>query len=368
MSSTSSSLRKRATANRDSTNDDNVKDPNGGVSSSSSKTEFQPRPPRSDDGPIIKFEKIFNFRDATANKITNPPKSMTSTIQQTPTHLRSGLLYRSGTPDEATDADIQKILKTLNIKSIIDLRSEKERQITDPIQRLIELEVPLHQRTTPQPLKDYYSWSSEVFHGKHLNPARRRFTVDPIKQLKNEVISSLPWYIIIVYFILILLCQHDQATRYAIKNSSIEKGGLIKLYQLLLSAKEDIRFVFEVLSEPICYPVMIHCTLGKDRTGIIIALLLSFLQVSEESIVYDYSRTGDILKLVYPDGDPKLEQSYKKLGLSEEFLESPVEVMKQLLAFVRDKWGSVGGYLTYVGVSDQQKAKIREIFLEKAVS
>ncbi|WP_019009875.1 tyrosine-protein phosphatase [Deinococcus aquatilis] len=61
------------------------------------------------------------------------------------------------------------------------------------------------------------------------------------------------------------------------------------------------------------YPVLIHCTSGKDRTGIVVAALLSILGVSEQSIVAEY---------LLSDGEVKEEwmvQALKGMGEPETY-------------------------------------------------
>lgn len=38
-------------------------------------------------------------------------------------------------------------------------------------------------------------------------------------------------------------------------------------------------------------PLIIHCTAGKDRTGVICALILSLCGVPDDSVAYEYSLT-----------------------------------------------------------------------------
>src|SRR5438874_453262 len=49
----------------------------------------------------------------------------------------------------------------------------------------------------------------------------------------------------------------------------------------------------ELLSEDETLPAVVHCTAGKDRTGVLVALLLDLLGVAREQIVADYAATTD---------------------------------------------------------------------------
>lgn len=50
----------------------------------------------------------------------------------------------------------------------------------------------------------------------------------------------------------------------------------------------SIATIFHTFGDPAAYPVYFHCTFGRDRTGVVSALLLSALGVSREDIVTDY--------------------------------------------------------------------------------
>jgi hypothetical protein len=45
-------------------------------------------------------------------------------------------------------------------------------------------------------------------------------------------------------------------------------------------------------------PAVVHCAAGKDRTGIVVGLLLSALRVSDEDVAADYARINDVLAAV----------------------------------------------------------------------
>jgi protein tyrosine/serine phosphatase len=50
------------------------------------------------------------------------------------------------------------------------------------------------------------------------------------------------------------------------------------------------KILLHVANEP-TKPLIVHCTAGKDRTGVICALILSLCGVSDELVAYEYSLT-----------------------------------------------------------------------------
>ena len=56
---------------------------------------------------------------------------------------------------------------------------------------------------------------------------------------------------------------------------------------------ESIRRIFDQLADPAAYPLLFHCTYGRDRTGVVTALILLALGVSREAIMADYQRTAE---------------------------------------------------------------------------
>jgi protein-tyrosine phosphatase len=53
-----------------------------------------------------------------------------------------------------------------------------------------------------------------------------------------------------------------------------------------------------VLTRPEAHPALFHCAAGRDRTGVVAAMLLTVLDVSDEDIVADYVASGHRLKAV----------------------------------------------------------------------
>jgi protein-tyrosine phosphatase len=99
-------------------------------------------------------------------------------------------------------------------------------------------------------------------------------------------------------------------------------------------------------------PVVYHCAAGKDRTGIISAILLGLLGVREEIIVADYAATRENLDAIIDR--LMATEGYQTIfaALPPSTLHAEPETMISFLARIRDEYGSVRGYAGAAGVSD----------------
>lgn len=68
-------------------------------------------------------------------------------------------------------------------------------------------------------------------------------------------------------------------------------GDKYLYYHLLKNETAAFKKTFDLISEAKDRPIVLHCIAGKDRTGIMIALLLLMLNVSKEEILLDYLKT-----------------------------------------------------------------------------
>jgi protein-tyrosine phosphatase len=102
-----------------------------------------------------------------------------------------------------------------------------------------------------------------------------------------------------------------------------------------------------------------HCAAGKDRTGVISAILLSALGVSDELIVADYALTQQNLDAIVA----RLGESegYKTMldALPPDTLHADPQTMVSLLEQLRERYGSAEGYLESADVGDDVLARLR---------
>jgi protein-tyrosine phosphatase len=110
--------------------------------------------------------------------------------------------------------------------------------------------------------------------------------------------------------------------------------------------------------------VLIHCAAGKDRTGMIVALLLDLIGVPRELIADDYALSGEYLRdrtQAWVTSEPALRSERE----AEAMWGTPArQVILEVLAFLDERFGGTEPYLTRAGLSSKQLAKIRTRVLE----
>ena len=123
--------------------------------------------------------------------------------------------------------------------------------------------------------------------------------------------------------------------------------------------------IFEILANKDSLPVVLHCTAGKDRTGVSTAFLLSVLGVDRDLIEADYKltnldteRQADFIENSggFPEGVDR-DAMILAAGV-------PEDAMAVFLDGVESRWGSVLGYLEEIGITKDQMNVIRDNFLE----
>jgi protein-tyrosine phosphatase len=228
--------------------------------------------------------------------------------------IRKGLLFRSANPDRIASSD-RELLKELGIRTFIDLRAQTEVQ-----NNLWQID---HSERISLPL-DFQKVTRDRF--------------KPILKLKN----SEP---------LIADVSND-------------------IYIEIVDACVPVfRQVIEILADPARVPVLIHCQVGKDRTGIITALILMALGVERELIIHDFMKSNAALR-----------QSFKKHFLFRSILTFGYYPYRKLMFAVtlrqrniesvidrvNNLYGGIEAYLADSGCSPEILVNVRKIMLEDA--
>lgn len=143
-------------------------------------------------------------------------------------------------------------------------------------------------------------------------------------------------------------------------------GSLHELYRnLLRDAADQIKRVFDVIAEAESHPVVFHCVAGKDRTGIIAAVLLGLLGVGQVDIVTDYALTQEVMPAMIERWEQKRREPEKK-EFPAHILRAEAKTMRRLLGIIAEEYGSIAGYASFGGVSDDAVRSLRSALLTDA--
>lgn len=211
--------------------------------------------------------------------------------------VRWGRLFRSDSPHLVTDADIAT-LASLGIRTVVDLRTTVERVERGhyPVERhrVTHHHLPLLSRT----------WEDDV-----------RLSTSVAPELTASFLTA----------------------RYV---------------EMLADGGPALAALAEVLADPDAYPVLFHCAVGKDRTGVIAAMLLDLVGVADDQIVHDYTLSALGMARIEAwlvENDP--DEAAAWLRQPRAWLASPPAAMAAFLEHLRGQFGSAAGYLEARGVA-----------------
>jgi protein-tyrosine phosphatase len=114
-------------------------------------------------------------------------------------------------------------------------------------------------------------------------------------------------------------------------------------------------------------PTLVHCTVGKDRTGVTVALALSAVGADREAVIADYALTESQLPAQRSQriADYLRAQHPEALHAVALATQSPAPVMRHLLEQVDERWGSAAGYLRAQGMADEELAALKKALVEE---
>jgi protein-tyrosine phosphatase len=208
--------------------------------------------------------------------------------------VRSGVLFRADTLHRLTAADLD-VLRGLGLRTVIDLRTRAELE-----------------RFGRAGLTD-----DEVAH--HHLPM-----IDEVRSPEARA-------------------QEDAPT-------PTERGELY--LRMLERGGPAVAASLRVLAAPAALPAVFHCTAGKDRTGVLAALVLGQLGVPDDAIAEDYALTEesvDATRAWLEANDPK--RATARATYPSWIWEAPAETMLAFLARVREDHGSITDLLLGLGVA-----------------
>ena len=117
--------------------------------------------------------------------------------------------------------------------------------------------------------------------------------------------------------------------------------------------------------------VLVHCTAGKDRTGLVVAFALGAAGVDRDDVVADYAATAENLRGEWSDAMTAVfEQRGIELtaGMVELITESPAEVLEALLERIDREHGSISAYLLAHGLTPTELERLTAVIIDPAAT
>lgn len=210
-------------------------------------------------------------------------------------HVKWGMLYRSGNLSGMTKADLE-IVNQLGIKKICDLRAK------DEINKY------------PDPILNGAAWN-------HVPVIQDEVKIKHVGDLVSPYENG-------------------------------DLGGLlISLNREMVTYTETFQKVFKLLLDEPQNPFLFHCMAGKDRTGVVAALILSVLGVSRDIILEDYLFTNHSLEKI--KANLLTSESHNLQQINQEVFDALLEARVEYINAFFDKLES-----TYLSIDSYIKEKI----------
>lgn len=147
------------------------------------------------------------------------------------------------------------------------------------------------------------------------------------------------------------------------RSGSTPSLPLAEIYLMLLRfAREPIANAVRVLASS-SDPALFHCAAGKDRTGIVAAVLLGALGVRDEDIVEDYATTKQGLVGIVERLRGSESYQYVFTELPPDTLHAEPETMVHVLEEAGKEYGSMREYLHAAGFGEAELRGLEESLL-----
>ncbi|MFE4517503.1 tyrosine-protein phosphatase [Kitasatospora sp. NPDC056783] len=212
--------------------------------------------------------------------------------------IRPGALFRSAQPFPAADEAVVAQLREAGVTTIVDLRGEAESSPED--------------------------WAAVEAAGVTVVAAR----IEPTNDELAEAMRTMTTAEDLGAFYLLMAESAPRAVAAAVE-ATVRPGG-----------------------------ALVHCAAGKDRTGLLTALLLELVGVPAEEIVTDYARTNEAIQQIWAgladrNRSALNEVEAGRLVVPAPLLEAPAGAMSGFLAAVHAKYGDAAGFLASCGVTTE---------------
>lgn len=178
----------------------------------------------------------------------------------------------------------------------------------------------------------------------------RELAIDPHPFAGADLVAGRP-----AYRHLPLEDETDAVTRAMVEAAEVVPA----LYGVMLDRNQArIGAIVEAIAAAPDGAVLIHCHAGKDRTGLVSALLLALAGVPNRTIAEDYALSDDYLQPLYDDWLASIDDPVERERVVRRW-STPVENMLAVLAGLEERHVGARAYVRAGGVSDEGLARVR---------
>jgi protein-tyrosine phosphatase len=133
---------------------------------------------------------------------------------------------------------------------------------------------------------------------------------------------------------------------------------------MLREYAERFGAVLHVIADPANHPLVFHCAAGKDRTGLVAALVLSLCDVPDDVIVSDFAFTESRMPEIIARHTARAEQASSDAEVAAQQYGAQAATMHVVLQTLRDEHGSVAGYVRAAGITDDEIDALRAALVD----
>lgn len=122
----------------------------------------------------------------------------------------------------------------------------------------------------------------------------------------------------------------------------------------------------QLLATPDHLPALFHCAVGKDRTGVLAALVLTLVGVPDDEVAADYARShpGMVALTSWAEQHEPDYGSFLRGHTPDEGEWTTAEMMLGFLDLVADRHGSLEAFITSAGLPDDVPERLRDLLLD----
>lgn len=243
---------------------------------------------------------------------------------------RTGVLVRADNLQGLTDSDVATLVDELGVRTVLDLRTTGERNLTGP--------GPLVGRVT--------------HHGLSLIPEV------PGEPDEVEVERAIP-----------TLAEDPREAAIPADVLAARRGaGPRDMAGWYLGYLEDqpgnLAEALRLLADASNGPTVVHCAAGKDRTGTVVAIALSLAGVTRDAVVADYVASAERAQAVLTRLQATWPYSDELKGKTVDDIRPEAASMEGLLDEIDRRYGGVHGLAMAIGVDEETVAKLAARLVE----